>query len=54
MSKSRGNAIALQDVIDLLGVEGYRYYSATDVIHGSDGDQLRAHGAGLQRRPNSQ
>ena len=26
MSKSRGNAIAPDDVIDLLGVEGYRYY----------------------------
>ena len=36
MSKSRGNAIAPQDVIDLLGVEGYRYYFMTDVIHGED------------------
>lgn len=36
MSKSRGNAIAPQDVIDLLGVEGYRYYFMTDVHHGED------------------
>ena len=36
MSKSRGNAIAPQDVIDLLGVEGYRYYFMTDVAHGKD------------------
>ena len=37
MSKSRGNAIAPREVIDLLGVEGYRYYFMTDVSHGSDG-----------------
>ena len=36
MSKSRGNAIAPQDVVDLLGVEGYRYYFMTDVVHGED------------------
>ncbi len=36
MSKSRGNAIAPQDVIDLMGVEGYRYYFMTDVSHGKD------------------
>jgi methionyl-tRNA synthetase len=37
MSKSRGNAIAPADVIDLLGVEGYRYYFMTDVTPGEDG-----------------
>ena len=37
MSKSRGNAIAPADVIDLLGVEGYRYYFMTDVVPGTDG-----------------
>ena len=37
MSKSRGNAIAPQDVVDLLGVEGYRYYFMTDVVPGTDG-----------------
>ncbi len=37
MSKSRGNAIAPRQVIDLLGVEGYRYYFMTDVAHGTDG-----------------
>ena len=37
MSKSRGNAIAPHEVIDLLGVEGYRYYFMTDVVPGTDG-----------------
>ena len=37
MSKSLGNAIAPQDVIDLLGVEGYRYYFMTDCVPGEDG-----------------
>lgn len=37
MSKSRGNAIAPQEVIDLLGVDGYRYYFMTDVVPGEDG-----------------
>lgn len=32
-----GNAIAPREVIDLLGVEGYRYYFMTDVAHGQDG-----------------
>ncbi len=36
MSKSRGNSIAPRQVIDLLGVEGYRYYFMTDVAHGMD------------------
>lgn len=36
MSKSRGNAIAPQDVIDFLGIEGYRYYFMCDVTHGED------------------
>lgn len=36
MSKSRGNAIAPEDVIELLGVEGYRYYFMTDVTPGED------------------
>ena len=37
MSKSRGNAIAPREVINLLGVEGYRYYFMTDVVPGTDG-----------------
>ncbi len=37
MSKSLGNAIAPEDVIDLLGVEGYRYYFMTDCVPGEDG-----------------
>ncbi|MBR2834422.1 MAG: methionine--tRNA ligase [Coriobacteriales bacterium] len=37
MSKSRGNAIAPREVINLLGVEGYRYYFMVDVAHGTDG-----------------
>ena len=36
MSKSRGNAIAPREVLDLLGVEGYRYYFMADVAHGQD------------------
>ena len=37
MSKSRGNAIAPSEVIDMLGVEGYRYYFMSDVEPGTDG-----------------
>ena len=37
MSKSRGNAIAPREVIDMLGVEGYRYYFMSDVTPGTDG-----------------
>ena len=37
MSKSLGNVIAPQDVVDLLGVEGYRYYFMTDCVPGEDG-----------------
>ncbi len=36
MSKSRGNAIAPEEVIDLLGVQAYRYYFMSDVVHGTD------------------
>ncbi|MBP3884384.1 MAG: methionine--tRNA ligase [Olsenella sp.] len=36
MSKSRGNVIAPADVVERLGVEGYRYYFMTDVTHGED------------------
>ena len=35
MSKSRGNAIAPREVIEKLGVEGYRYYFMTDVTPGT-------------------
>ena len=37
MSKSRGNAIAPREVIEMLGTEGYRYYFMTDVVPGTDG-----------------
>ena len=37
MSKSRGNAIAPREVIDLLGIDGYRYYFMRDVESGADG-----------------
>ena len=36
MSKSRGNVIAPEEVVDLLGVEAYRYYFMSDVVHGTD------------------
>lgn len=37
MSKSRGNVISPASVVDLLGVDGYRYYFMTDVKPGTDG-----------------
>ena len=37
MSKSRGNAIAPKDVVDMLGLDGYRYYFMTDCVPGEDG-----------------
>lgn len=37
MSKSRGNVISPKSVVDLLGVDGYRYYFMTDVKPGTDG-----------------
>ena len=36
MSKSRGNAILPEEVLDLLGVDAYRYYFMCDVAHGTD------------------
>ena len=36
MSKSRGNAIAPEEVLELLGVDAYRYYFMSDVVHGTD------------------
>ncbi len=53
--RGRGNAIAPRHVIDMLGVDGYRYYFMTDVVpRHRRCDHLRAHGAGLQRRPGQQ
>lgn len=37
MSKSRGNAITPQSVVDLLGVDGFRYFFMSDVKPGADG-----------------
>ena len=37
MSKSLGNVIGPETVVDLLGVDGYRYYFMTDVKPGTDG-----------------
>ena len=37
MSKSRGNVVSPATVVDLLGVDGYRYYFMTDVKPGTDG-----------------
>lgn len=37
MSKSRGNAIAPADLINVFGVDAYRYYFMTDVQPGADG-----------------
>lgn len=49
--RAAGNAIAPQDVIDLLGVEGYRYYFMTDVVPGTDGAiSFERMEPGIQRR----
>lgn len=37
MSKSRGNAIAPRDLVDIFGLDAYRYYFLTDVQPGADG-----------------
>ncbi len=37
MSRSRGTASAPREVLEKLGVEGYRYYFMTDVTPGTDG-----------------
>lgn len=37
MSKSRGNAIDPLDLLNIFGVDAYRYYFLTDVSHGQDG-----------------
>ena len=36
MSKSRGNAISPYELLDVFGVDAYRYYFMTDVQHGAD------------------
>ncbi len=37
MSKSRGNAMSPYELIDIFGVDAYRYYFMTDVNPGADG-----------------
>lgn len=37
MSKSLGNALAPKDLVDIFGVDAYRYYFMKDVAFGSDG-----------------
>jgi len=37
MSKSKGNAMKPADLIDIFGVDAYRYYFMTDVSFGADG-----------------
>ncbi len=37
MSKSKGNALAPSDLVDIFGVDAYRYYFLSDVQFGSDG-----------------
>ena len=38
MSKSTGNAIAPLDLVDTVGVDGFRYYVLADTPYGQDGD----------------
>ncbi len=37
MSKSKGNALSPADLVDIFGVDAYRYYFMSDVQFGSDG-----------------
>jgi methionyl-tRNA synthetase len=37
MSKSKGNALSPADLVDIFGVDAYRYYFMSDVSFGSDG-----------------
>lgn len=37
MSKSKGNAVLPSDLIDIFGLDAYRYYFMTDVQFGADG-----------------
>ncbi len=37
MSKSKGNALAPKDLVDIFGSDAYRYYFLSDVQFGSDG-----------------
>ena len=37
MSKSKGNGVSPQDMVRVLGVDGYRYYFMSDVQFGHDG-----------------
>lgn len=37
MSKSRGNVIAPMDLVNVFGLDAYRYYFLTDIQHGADG-----------------
>lgn len=43
MSKSRGNVIAPQEILEQLGCDGYRYYFMTNVSHGDDSPISREH-----------
>lgn len=38
MSKSKGNALLPKDLVDIFGVDAYRYYFMSDVQFGSDGN----------------
>ncbi|MDO4841376.1 MAG: methionine--tRNA ligase [Phoenicibacter congonensis] len=37
MSKSKGNGLSPQEIVDIFGVDAYRYYFMSDVQFGSDG-----------------
>lgn len=37
MSKSKGNAVVPQDLINIFGLDAYRYYFMSDVQFGADG-----------------
>ena len=55
MSKTTGNVVKPLDLVDTVGVDGFRYYVLADTPYGSDGDfTVRGPGRPLQRRPRQQ
>jgi methionyl-tRNA synthetase len=38
MSKTQGNVVNPLDLVDEIGVDGFRYYVLTDTVYGNDGD----------------
>ena len=55
MSKTTGNVVKPLDLVDTVGVDGFRYYVLADTPYGQDGDfTYERPGRPLQRRPRQQ